>query len=136
MRGVVVTVMCLSSMLSAMNREECIKRFEEFKVLERAYDAVIAADIAFPIAETVITDFRREGEALYVGCKNKISTSTWYMLGKKVRTRKKNIRDFHLESPQELVIFARSHPPVVTRVLCGSVTNGGASIQPAPRLGR
>ncbi len=110
--------------LSAMTREACQKRYESFKALEKAYDAVVQSKIAAPVSVEVIEKFRKEGREIYAECRDKISTSTWYMLGKKTEDAKVDSRKFRLQSLAELKQFALSHPPVVTRVLCGSVQQG------------
>ena len=111
-------------LLIAATREECAKRLERFAPLEKAYDAVIASGIASPVSEKVIKDFRREGGGIYADCKNKMSTTPWYMLGKKVQSRDVDIAKFHIQSVVELRTYAINNPQVITQVVCGTVTPG------------
>jgi len=111
-------------LLSAATREECAQRLKRFAALEKAYDAVVASGIASPVSEKVIRDFRREGGGIYADCKDKMSTTPWYMLGKKVQSHDVDPKKFHMESILELRNDAISHPPVITQVVCGTVTPG------------
>lgn len=107
--------------LLAGSREECARMLEHFASLEKAYDAVVQAGVAAPASETVIRRFRSEGENIYAVCQNKMSTTRWYMLGKKVRSDKVAQGDFHMQTPAELERYAISHPPVITEVRCGRI---------------
>ena len=111
-------------LLSAATREECVERLKRFAPLEKAYDAVVAAGIASPISEKVIRDFRTEGSGIYTDCKDKMSTTPWYMLGKKVQADDVKVEQFHMESAMELRSYAISHPPVIVNTVCGTVTPG------------
>lgn len=97
---------------------------EEFSSVEAAYDAVVQSGVAAPASEAAIRRFRKEGGHIYEVCKDKMPTTAWYMLGKKVRSDKVNIAMFHLESPEEIRRYAIAHPPVRTVVHCGSVRQG------------
>ncbi len=119
-------------LLSAAGRQECTEMLEAFAPLEQAYDAVVESGIASPVAEDVIRDFREEGGKIYRECKDKMSTTRWYMLGKKIAPGKVKIAEFHLPSPEELKQYAISHPPVVIDYRCGTVVQGGR--QPRPGL--
>ena len=124
--------MIIPLMLSAATREECAKRLEQFAPLEKAYDAVVASGIASPVSERIIRDFRREGERIYNDCKNKMSTTPWYMLGKKVQSYDVDIAKFHMESFAEVRQYAISNPPVITKVVCGTVTPGTGPVRKTP----
>jgi len=116
-------------LLSAATREECAKRLEAFAPLEKAYDAVVASGVASPVSERVIREFRREGESIYTDCENKMSTTPWYMLGKKVRSYDVDIAKFHIESFAEVRQYAISNPPVIMKVVCGTVKPGTGHLQ-------
>jgi len=111
-------------MLSAATRQECTQMLKPFSALEKAYDAVVQAGIAAPASEKVIGDFRREGGRIYAACKDKMSTTRWYMLGKKVNDGRVAAAAFHMPDVAELKRYAISHPPVVTEVRCGTVRQG------------
>ena len=119
-------------LLSAVTREECAQWLEQFAPLEKAYDAVVASGIASPVSERIIRDFRRDGERIYNDCKNKMSTTPWYMLGKKVKSYDVDIAKFHMESFAEVRQYAISNPPVITKVVCGTVTPGTGPVRKTP----
>ena len=108
----------------AATREECAQRLERFAALEKAYDAVVESKVASPVSEKVIRDFRREGGAIHAACKDKMSTTRWYMLGKKIEPYDVDIAKFHMENAAELRQYAVSNPPVVTEVRCGRILPG------------
>lgn len=114
----------LPLMLLAESREACTRMVEEFASVEAAYDAVVQSGVAAPASEAAIRRFKKEGAHIYEVCKDKMSTTAWYMLGKKVRSEKVKSGTFHLESPEELRRYAITHPPVRTVVHCGSVRQG------------
>ncbi len=109
----------------AATREECTQMLKRFAPLEKAYDAVVQSKVASPVSEQVIAAFRRDGEIIYTECKDKMSTTPWYMLGKKIRADAVNIANFHMQSVKELRQYAITHPPVITNYVCGSVIPGG-----------
>ena len=125
-----VVMLTVPWLLFSATREACTERYERFRSLEAAYDAVVEAKIASPVAVEVIEAFRKEGGEIYRACRDRLSTSTWYMLGKKVEDRKVDIAKFRLQSLEDLKRYALTHPPVVTKVLCGTVTQGGRLPQP------
>jgi len=103
---------------------------EAFVPLEKAYAAVVQAGVASPVSEMVIRRFRSEGGKIYEVCKDRMSTTKWYMLGKKIAPEKVDIASFHLPDVAELKRYAVTHPPVVTEVRCGTIRQG---IHPQPR---
>lgn len=117
-------LMVLPLLLLGATREECSRMVEAFAALEQSYDAVLQAEIPSLESIRVITAFRKEGAKIYEGCKDKMSTTKWYMLGKKVKERNVNIAKFWLESVGELKNYALTHPPVKIINLCGSVQQG------------
>jgi len=116
--------------LLAATREECAQMVKDFTPLEAAYDAVVQSQVASPISEKVIADFRRQGNIIYTECKDKMSTTPWYMLGKKIEANAVDTRQFHMESVTELTTYAINNPPVITNYVCGTVSTPG---QPTPR---
>lgn len=119
-------------LLFAATREECAKKLAAFEPLEKSYDAVVEAGMASPVSEKIIRDFRKEGGDIYRECKDRMSTTRWYMLGRKIDPGKVNIAKFHLPSLTELKQYAINHPPVVIDYRCGTVIQGGR--QPRPGL--
>ncbi|UFS62278.1 hypothetical protein LOH54_11580 [Sulfurimonas sp. HSL-3221] len=117
-------------LLFAATRQECARMVEAFAPVGKAYDAVIEAEIPSPASEKVIRQFRSEGGKIYKRCKDRMSTTLWYMLGKKISSDKTDIASFHLENVAELTRYAITHPPVVTEVRCGTIQQG---IHPLPR---
>jgi len=128
-----IVLLLLPILLFAATKEECTKMLERFEPLEKAYDALTEAKVASPVAEQVIRDFREEGNRIYTACRDKMSTTRWYMLGKKVAPQKVDIAKYHLPSLAELEQYAVSHPPVVTEYRCGTVIQQGIK-QPRPGL--
>lgn len=110
--------------LFAASREECSRMVEAFAPLEQAYDAVVQAKVPAPASVEVIRRFREEGEHIYTVCKDRMSTTQWYMLGKKIKPYNVDIAAFELESPGDLTRYAISHPPVKTIVRCGTIRQG------------
>ena len=117
-------------LLFAATRQECTRMLEAFAPVEKAYDAVVEAEVPSPTSEKVIRQFRNEGGKIYKACKDRMSTTAWYMLGKKIAPEKADIAAFHMESAAELTRYAITHPPVVTEVRCGTIQQG---IHPLPR---
>jgi hypothetical protein len=111
-------------LLFGATREQCAQMVKDFEPLEKSYDAVVASGVASPVCEKIIRDFRREGGTIYTECKDKMDTTPWYMLGKKIKPYGVDIEKFHLDSPADLTRYALSHPPVVTEYRCGTVTQG------------
>jgi len=116
--------------LLAATREECAQMVKDFAPLEAAYDAVVQSQVASPVSEKVIADFRRQGSVIYTECKDKMSTTPWYMLGKKVDPNSVNAGAFHISSVAELTQYAINNPPVVTKYICGTVS---PPVRPTPR---
>jgi hypothetical protein len=110
--------------------QECTQMLERFEPLEKAYDAVLESSIAAPVSEKVIRDFRREGARIYSECKDKMSTTRWYMLGKKIKPYGVDLAKYHMPSVAELKRYAINNPPVITEVRCGTIKQG---IHPLPR---
>lgn len=108
----------------AASREECGEMLERFSVVEAAYDAAIASKVAAPATRKAIDDFRKEGGHIYAVCKDKMSTTRWYMLGKKVKDPKVDVSKYLLESPSDVTRYAISHPPVIIQNLCGTIRQG------------
>ena len=123
-------LLLIPMLLFAATREECAKKLAVFESLEKAYDAVVEAGIASPVSEEIIRDFRKEGGDIYRECQDRMSTTRWYMLGKKIDPGKVNIAKFHVPSLAELKEYAITHPPVVIDYRCGTVIQGGR--QPRP----
>ncbi|WP_345972475.1 hypothetical protein [Sulfurimonas diazotrophicus] len=117
-------------LLIAATRQECARMVEAFAPIEKAYDAVIEAEIPSPASEKVIRQFRSEGGKIYKVCKDRMSTTQWYMLGKKIDSEQADIASYHLENVAELKRYAITHPPVVTEVRCGTIQQG---IHPLPK---
>lgn len=117
-------------LLLAATRHECAQMLERFAPLEKAYDAVVESKVASPVSEQVIRDFRHEGASIYGECKDKMSTTRWYMLGKKIKPYGVNLAKFHMQSVAELKSYAINNPPVITEVRCGTIQQG---IHPLPR---
>jgi len=115
--------------LFAATREECAQMLEEFAPLEKAYDAVVQSQVSSPVSEKIIKEFRRKGGVIYAECKDKMSTTPWYMLGKKIDPKEVDIAKFHLPSAAELTQYALSHPPVIIKNLCGTIQQG---VHPLP----
>jgi len=120
----------LPLMLAAATREECAQMVKDFAPLEAAYDAVVQSQVASPVSEKVIADFRRQGGLIYTECKDKMSTTPWYMLGKKIEANAADTAKFHMESVAQLTSYATNNPPVITKYICGTVSNPS---QPTPR---
>jgi hypothetical protein len=59
-----------------------------------------------------------------------MSTTRWYMLGKKIKPYGADLAKFHMESIAELKRYAINNPPVITEVRCGTIKQG---IHPLPR---
>lgn len=119
-----IIFLLLPPLLFALSREECAHRLEKFTPLEKAYDAVLQSKIAAPYSEETIRRFRKEAGQIYTLCKDRMSTTRWYMLGKKAKDDKVDLRQFHLESANDLKNYAISHPPVIVKYLCGSIRQG------------
>lgn len=117
-------LLTLPLLLFAATREECSRMVEAFAPLEQSYDAVLQAKIPAPESVRVIIAFQKEGAKIYEVCKDKMSTTKWYMLGKKVKDHNVDIARFRLESVSELKSYALTHPPVKIINLCGSVQQG------------
>jgi hypothetical protein len=128
----VTMIVLFPLLLTAATREECAQRLKKFAPLEKAYDAVIQSGVASPASEKVIKDFRRVGGGIYADCKNKMNTTPWYMLGRKVQSRDVDLAKFHIQSVAELKRYAISHPPVITKVVCGTVSPGGGRVLEKP----
>lgn len=113
----------------AATREECAQMLERFAPLERSYDAVVESEVASPVSERIIREFRHEGARIYGECKDKMSTTRWYMLGKKIKPHGVDLAKFHMQSVAELKSYAINNPPVITEVRCGTIRQG---IHPLP----
>lgn len=113
-------------------REECASMVADFEATEQAYDAVVKAGVAAPAAEKVIAEFQKTGREIYNTCKDKMSTTRWYMLGKKLKASRVNAEDFKMMSLVELQRYALSNPPVITKYYCGSIITG-VQVIPQPR---
>jgi hypothetical protein len=114
----------------AATRQECAQMLERFAPLERSYDAVVESGVAAPVSEQVIKEFRHEGARIYGECKDKMSTTRWYMLGKKIKPYGVDLAKYHMPSVAELKRYAINNPPVITEVRCGTIKQG---IHPLPR---
>lgn len=117
-------IAAFAMVLSALTREECSGMLERFDAVELAYDAAVLSKVAAPATVEAITRFRKEGKYIYNTCKDKMSTTRWYMLGKKVNDSKADIAKFRLESVSELTRYAITHPPVIIKNLCGTIRQG------------
>jgi hypothetical protein len=106
------------------SREACARMLERFAAVEAAYDAAVTSKVAAPATYDAITRFRKEGAHIYAVCKDKMSTTRWYMLGKKINDPKVNALQYVLESPANLKQYAITHPPVIVQTLCGSIKQG------------
>lgn len=126
-----MAILLLTASLFA--RETCAELVASLEATEKAYDAVVKANIPSPVSQKVVREFQQQGNNVYNVCKEKMSTTKWYMLGKKLNREKVKASDFYVRSLEEMKQFAISNPPVIVERRCGRIIQGGP--KPTP-LGR